>query len=132
MDWKLEVVVLPAADVDRSKRFYSEQLGFNVDVDNQISDEFRVVQLTPPGSACSVTIGTGLNASLAQSTHHLHVLLDFLAHPLDDDSDRRSRTTHNVLQLLIAVPERLGGRGDSEFLEPRNRVAVRGHGGCVQ
>ena len=49
MDWKLEVVVLPAADVDRSKKFYSEQLGFNVDVDNRISDEFRVVQLTPPG-----------------------------------------------------------------------------------
>jgi catechol 2,3-dioxygenase-like lactoylglutathione lyase family enzyme len=64
VDWKLEVVILPAADVDRSKRFYSEQLGFNVDVDNRISDDFRIVQLTPPGSACSVTIGTGLKAGL--------------------------------------------------------------------
>lgn len=64
MDWKLEVVVLPAADVDRSKKFYSEQLGFNVDVDNKVGEDFRVVQLTPPGSACSVTIGTGLNAGL--------------------------------------------------------------------
>lgn len=64
MDWKLEVVVLPAADVDRSRKFYSEQLGFNVDVDNKVGEDFRVVQLTPPGSACSVTIGTGLNAGL--------------------------------------------------------------------
>lgn len=60
MDWKLEVVVVPVSDVDRAKQFYSEQLGFVVDVDRQISETFRVVQLTPPGSACSVTIGTGL------------------------------------------------------------------------
>ncbi|MFL5757559.1 MAG: VOC family protein [Chloroflexota bacterium] len=64
MDWKLEVVVVPVSDVDRSKRFYSEQLGFVVDVDQQMTEKFRVVQLTPPGSACSVTIGTGL-ASMA-------------------------------------------------------------------
>ncbi|HYY89798.1 MAG TPA: VOC family protein [Chloroflexota bacterium] len=60
MDWKLEVVVLPVSDVDRAKQFYSEQVGFVVDVDTRMSDTFRVVQLTPPGSACSVTIGTGL------------------------------------------------------------------------
>jgi catechol 2,3-dioxygenase-like lactoylglutathione lyase family enzyme len=64
VDWKLEVVVLPATDVDRSKKFYSEQLGFNVDVDSQINDDFRIVQLTPPGSGCSVTVGTGLQRSL--------------------------------------------------------------------
>ena len=62
MDWKLEVVVVPVSDVDRSKRFYSEQLGFNVDVDHQASEAMRIVQLTPPGSACSVTLGTGLSA----------------------------------------------------------------------
>jgi len=60
MDWKLEVVVVPVTDVDRSKRFYSEQLGFVVDVDQQAGD-MRVVQLTPPGSGCSITIGTGLS-----------------------------------------------------------------------
>jgi catechol 2,3-dioxygenase-like lactoylglutathione lyase family enzyme len=60
MDWKLEVVVLPVSDVDRAKAFYSERVGFNVDVDTQISDTMRVVQMTPPGSACSVTIGDGL------------------------------------------------------------------------
>ncbi len=57
MDWKLEVVVVPVSDVDRAKRFYAEQLGFVVDVDRQISDTFRVVQLTPPGSGCSITLG---------------------------------------------------------------------------
>lgn len=60
MDWKLEVVVVPVADVDRAKAFYSEQCGFVVDVDHAPSEAFRVVQLTPPGSACSVTIGKGL------------------------------------------------------------------------
>jgi len=62
MDWKLEVVVVPVSDVDRAKRFYSEQLGFHVDVDREMGGGMRVVQLTPPGSGCSVTIGTGLAA----------------------------------------------------------------------
>ena len=60
MDWKLEVVVVPVSDVDRSKAFYADQLGFHVDVDQQMTETFRIVQLTPPGSACSVAIGTGL------------------------------------------------------------------------
>ena len=60
MDMKLEVVVLPVSDVDRAKRFYAEQVGFVVDVDQQFGPTMRVVQLTPPGSACSITIGSGL------------------------------------------------------------------------
>ena len=60
MDWTLEVIVVPVSDVDRSKKFYSEQLGFNVDVDRSVGDSFRVVQLTPPGSGCSISIGVGL------------------------------------------------------------------------
>jgi catechol 2,3-dioxygenase-like lactoylglutathione lyase family enzyme len=60
MDMKIEVVVLPVSDVDRAKRFYAEQVGFVVDVDQQFGATMRVVQLTPPGSACSVTIGSGL------------------------------------------------------------------------
>jgi hypothetical protein len=64
MDWKLEVVVIPVSDVDRAKQFYSKQLGFNVDVDNRMGESVRNVQLTPPGSACSVTIGTGLTPGL--------------------------------------------------------------------
>jgi predicted enzyme related to lactoylglutathione lyase len=60
MDWKLELVVVPVTDVDRAKHFYSEQVGFVVDHDTRISDEMRVVQLTPPGSACSIAIGIGI------------------------------------------------------------------------
>ena len=60
MDWKLELVVVPVTDVDRAKRFYAEQVGFVVDHDTRISDAMRVVQLTPPGSACSIAIGTGM------------------------------------------------------------------------
>jgi catechol 2,3-dioxygenase-like lactoylglutathione lyase family enzyme len=59
MDYRLEVVVVPVSDVDRAKAFYSEKLGFNVDHDSYPADGVRVVQLTPPGSACSVVIGTG-------------------------------------------------------------------------
>lgn len=60
MDWKLELVVVPVTDVDRAKRFYSEQVGFVVDVDHRAGEKFRVVQLTPPGSASSITVSTGL------------------------------------------------------------------------
>jgi len=60
MDWKLELVAVPVSDVDRAKRFYSEQAGFNADHDYTVSEEIRFVQLTPPGSACSIAIGKGL------------------------------------------------------------------------
>jgi catechol 2,3-dioxygenase-like lactoylglutathione lyase family enzyme len=60
MNWTLEVVVVPVSDVDRAKAFYADQLGFNVDHDTKISDGNRVVQLTPPGSGCSVVIGEGV------------------------------------------------------------------------
>ena len=61
MNWKIEVVVVPVSAADRAKRFYSEQLGFNVDVDRSFGEAFRVVQLTPPGSACSISFGPGLS-----------------------------------------------------------------------
>jgi len=60
MDWKLELVAVPVSDVDRAKAFYTEQAGFNADHDHTVSDEIRFVQLTPPGSACSIAIGKGL------------------------------------------------------------------------
>jgi len=58
MDWKIEVVTVPVSDVDRAKEFYAEKVGFNVDIDYRISDDIRLVQLTPPGSACSIHLGT--------------------------------------------------------------------------
>jgi predicted enzyme related to lactoylglutathione lyase len=60
MDWKLELVALPVSDVDRAKAFYTEKAGFNADHDHTASDEVRFVQLTPPGSACSIALGKGL------------------------------------------------------------------------
>jgi catechol 2,3-dioxygenase-like lactoylglutathione lyase family enzyme len=60
MDYRLEVVVVPVSDVDRAKEFYAERMGFNVDHDSEPAEGMRVVQLTPPGSGCSVVIGTGL------------------------------------------------------------------------
>ena len=67
MNMKLEVVVVPVSDVDRAKGFYAERCGFNVDVDDSPSPGFRIVQLTPPGSGCSITIGTGI-ASMEPGT----------------------------------------------------------------
>lgn len=72
MDWKLEVVVVPVSDVDRAKAFYAEQLGFPVDVDHRAGD-MRVVQMTPPGSGCSVTIGTGLSDAVPGSVRGLQL-----------------------------------------------------------
>jgi catechol 2,3-dioxygenase-like lactoylglutathione lyase family enzyme len=66
MNWKLELVVVPVTDVDRAKAFYGEQLGFHVDVDHDAGD-FRIVQLTPPGSACSIAIGKGLSEGVPGS-----------------------------------------------------------------
>jgi catechol 2,3-dioxygenase-like lactoylglutathione lyase family enzyme len=72
MDWKLELVVVPVTDVDRAKAFYSEQLGFHVDVDHDAGD-FRIVQLTPPGSACSIAIGKGLSDGVPGSLKGMQI-----------------------------------------------------------
>jgi predicted enzyme related to lactoylglutathione lyase len=60
VDMKLELVIIPVSDVDRAKAFYTDQVGFNADHDHTVSDEIRFVQLTPPGSACSIAIGRGI------------------------------------------------------------------------
>jgi catechol 2,3-dioxygenase-like lactoylglutathione lyase family enzyme len=75
VDFKLELVVVPVSDVDRAKAFYSEKMGFNVDVDHSAGDTFRVVQLTPPGSACSITIGTGLTKVAPGTYQGLHLVV---------------------------------------------------------
>jgi catechol 2,3-dioxygenase-like lactoylglutathione lyase family enzyme len=60
VDWRLELVGVPVSDVDRAKAFYTEKAGFNLDHDHRVSDQLRFVQLTPPGSACSIALGTGI------------------------------------------------------------------------
>jgi catechol 2,3-dioxygenase-like lactoylglutathione lyase family enzyme len=78
MDYRLEVVQVPVSDVDRAKAFYTEQLGFNLDRDHQVSDEVRVVQLTPRGSGCSIVIGTGMADMKPGSVQGLQLVVDDL------------------------------------------------------
>jgi catechol 2,3-dioxygenase-like lactoylglutathione lyase family enzyme len=79
MDWKLELVGIPVSDVDRAKNFYTRQVGFHADHDHQVSDELRFVQLTPPGSACSISFGTGLIEPGAESANVLQLVVDDVA-----------------------------------------------------
>ena len=76
MDMRLELVAVPVSDVDRAKAFYVEQAGFNADHDHRVSDELRFVQLTPPGSACSITIGDGITDAPAGSAPNLQLVVD--------------------------------------------------------
>jgi catechol 2,3-dioxygenase-like lactoylglutathione lyase family enzyme len=89
VDYKLELVLLPVSDVDRAKAFYTENVGFNLDVDSSPKEGFRVVQMTPPGSACSVTIGTGITDAVPGSVVGLHL----------------------VVKDIVAAREELTGRG---------------------
>jgi predicted enzyme related to lactoylglutathione lyase len=75
MDMKLELVPVPVSDVDRAKAFYVDQVGFNLDHDHRVTDELRFVQLTPPGSACSIVIGTGITKMAPGSQQGLQVVV---------------------------------------------------------
>jgi catechol 2,3-dioxygenase-like lactoylglutathione lyase family enzyme len=75
MDLKLELVLIPVSDVDRAKAFYMEKLGFDLHVDHRAGDSFRVVQLDPPGSACSITIGTGITDAEPGSVRGTHLVV---------------------------------------------------------
>ena len=76
MDFRLELIQVPVSDVDRAKAFYTDQAGFDADHDHQVSDELRFVQLTPPGSACSIAIGTGLSEMEPGSVQGLQLVVD--------------------------------------------------------
>jgi catechol 2,3-dioxygenase-like lactoylglutathione lyase family enzyme len=75
MDFKLELVAVPVSDVDRARDFYVEQAGFGLDVDQAVSDEVRFIQLTPPGSACSICIGKGLTTMAPGSLDGLQMVV---------------------------------------------------------
>ena len=76
MDWKLELVAVPVSDVDRAKAFYTERAGFDADHDHQVSDSIRFVQLTPPGSGCSIAIGNGVTEAAPGSVQGLQLVVD--------------------------------------------------------
>jgi catechol 2,3-dioxygenase-like lactoylglutathione lyase family enzyme len=73
---RLELIVVPVSDVDRAKEFYAEKLGFTVDVDHRAGENFRVVQLSPPGSACSISIGTGITPAAPGTYQGMHLVVD--------------------------------------------------------
>lgn|SRR5574341_1051545 len=75
MDWKLELVAVPVSDVDRAKAFYTDKAGFHADHDHRVNDEIRFVQLTPPGSACSIAIGTGITQARPGSVQGLQLVV---------------------------------------------------------
>jgi catechol 2,3-dioxygenase-like lactoylglutathione lyase family enzyme len=76
MDWRLELVAIPVSDVDRAKSFYTEKVGFNEDHDHTVSDEIRFVQLTPPGSACSIAFGKGVVDAPPGTAKGLQIVVD--------------------------------------------------------
>ena len=79
MDWKLELVIIPVSDVDRAKAFYTQKVGFIADHDHTVSDEIRFVQLTPPGSACSIAFGMGISDALPGSVKGLQIVVSDVA-----------------------------------------------------
>jgi catechol 2,3-dioxygenase-like lactoylglutathione lyase family enzyme len=89
MDWKIELVAIPVTDVDRAKAFYVDQVGFNADHDHQVHENLRFVQLTPPGSACSIVLGTGITDMAPGSQKGVQVVVPDAAaarqHLLDHD-----------------------------------------------
>ncbi len=109
MDFKLELVVVPVSDVDRAKKFYAEKMGFTVDVDHQPNESFRVVQLTPPGSACSITIGTGLTQTTPGTYQGLHLVVD------DIEAAREELTGRGV---EVSEPFHFGAEGQTTGVHP--------------
>ena len=122
MDWKLELVTIPVSDVDRAKAFYVEQAGFVADHDHAVNDEMRFVQLTPPGSACSIAIGTGLTDLAPGSAQVQLVVADVSA--AHDELDSRGVDVSEVQTfgwgsfVFFADPD--GNRWAVQQLPPRN------------
>lgn len=88
MDMKLELVLIPVSDVDRAQSFYVEKAGFNLDVDHQAGEDFRVVQMTPPGSSCSISIGTGITDAAPGSVRGMHLVVTDIVAARDELVER--------------------------------------------
>jgi predicted enzyme related to lactoylglutathione lyase len=122
MDWKLELVAVPVSDVDRAKAFYTEKVGFNADHDYTVSDEIRFVQLTPPGSACSIAIGKGLVDMLPGSAAGLQLVVPDIKSARDELAARGVQVSE--IQefpwgsfVFFADPD--GNRWSVQYVPPR-------------
>jgi catechol 2,3-dioxygenase-like lactoylglutathione lyase family enzyme len=112
MEYKLELVLIPVSDVDRAKVFYVETCGFNLDVDHQPSDEFRVVQVTPPGSACSLTFGIGITDAAPGSVRGTHLVV------ADVDAARDELVERGV---EVSEIRHMGASGWETGVDPEHR-----------
>jgi catechol 2,3-dioxygenase-like lactoylglutathione lyase family enzyme len=128
MNWTLEVVVVPVSDVDRAKDFYAGQIGFDVDFDMTVDDTTRFVQLTPPGSGCSIVIGTGINAMAPGALSGLQLVVKDLHRARAQLIERGVDVSE--IQVLgenpRPVPDPLDNVGFIHFSDPDgNRWAVQ-------
>jgi catechol 2,3-dioxygenase-like lactoylglutathione lyase family enzyme len=112
MDWKLETIVIPVSDVDRAKAFYADKLGFRLDVDHAPNDQFRVVQFTPPGSACSITFGVGVTQVAPGTYQGMHLVVN------DIEAAHAFLVARGV---ECSVPFHFGPEGRADGLDPERR-----------
>jgi len=129
MEFKLELVLIPVTDVDRAKAFYTEQAGFHLEVDTPVGENMRVVQVTPPGSACSVGFGTGITAAPPGSAQGLHLVVsDIVA--ARADMLRRGVKVSEVRHLESGSwvpgpePQRASYESFADFADPDGNVWV--------
>lgn len=137
MNYALELVIVPVSDVDRAKTFYTEQAGFEVHVDHRAGDDFRVVQLNPPGSTCSIAIGTGISDMTPGSLKGLHLMVtDIVA--ARDELAARGVDVVNLRHMLDGAwadgphPERADYNTFAEFRDPDGNLWLlqeRGYAG---
>ena len=109
VDFKLETIVIPVSDVDRAKAFYADRCGFVCDVDHQPSETFRVVQFTPPGSACSITFGIGVSTKEPGSYEGMHLVVS-------DIEAARAELVGRGLE--VSEPYHFGPEGQTPGLDP--------------
>jgi len=127
MEMKLELVTVPVTDVDRAKAFYAERLGFVVDVDHRAGASFRVVQLTPPGSACSISIGVGITDAEPGSVRGLHLVVTDIVAARDELAGRGvaiGPVRHMVSGQWVdgPHPERENYQSFADFADPDGNI----------
>jgi catechol 2,3-dioxygenase-like lactoylglutathione lyase family enzyme len=137
MDLKLELVLIPVSDVDRAKNFYVDNVGFNLDVDHQPNEDFRVVQMTPPGSACSITVGKGLTDATPGSVRGTHLVVSDIEAARDELLERgveinEIRHLESGNWVSGPEPERQDYSSFADFKDPDGNTWIlqeRGHKG---
>jgi catechol 2,3-dioxygenase-like lactoylglutathione lyase family enzyme len=122
MDWKLELVAIPVSDVDRAKAFYTEKAGFVPDHDHRVSDEIRFVQLTPPGSACSIALGKGVTDATPGSVQGMQMVVSDI-HAAHDELAGRGVEVSDVQEfpwgVFVFFSDPDGNRWAVQQLPPR-------------